>query len=202
VKNLKTLLAQSKNLSDFTGAYFGYLSELMSRLDRNSIEAFAAELENARQAQNTVFFIGNGGSSATASHMANDFGVETADLSSERLPLRALSLADNMPAVMAIANDHGFEHVFVDQLRSHYRAGDKLVAISASGNSPNVMRAAEWVKTRGGKVIGFLGFDGGRLKSMCDITIHVETPKGEYGPVEDLHMILDHLIYTWIRGLK
>jgi D-sedoheptulose 7-phosphate isomerase len=98
----------------------------------------------------------------------------------------------------AIGNDTGFENLFVSQLRIHHRPGDKLIAISASGNSPNVVRGAEWVKDRGGRVIALVGFDGGKLKGLADVVIHAETPKGEYGPVEDIHMILDHLVYTWL----
>ena len=100
----------------------------------------------------------------------------------------------------AIANDTGYENLFAYQLRIHYRPGDKLVAISASGNSPNVVEAARWVKKRGGRVVGLVGFDGGELKRLSDVVIHVETQKGEYGPVEDIHMVVEHLIYTWLRN--
>jgi len=110
-----------------------------------------------------------------------------------------LALTDNVPLITAIGNDDGYENIFVNQLRVHYREGDKLIVISASGNSPNVVRAAEWVKQKGGRVIGLIGFDGGKLKEICDIIIHVETPKGEYGPVEDIHTILDHLVANWLQ---
>jgi D-sedoheptulose 7-phosphate isomerase len=96
----------------------------------------------------------------------------------------------------AIANDEGYENLFVNQLRLHYRPGDLLVAISASGNSPNVVNAARWVKEQGGRVVTITGFDGGKLKSLGDIAIHIDTPKGEFGPVEDLHMIVIMLLLT------
>ena len=81
----------------------------------------------------------------------------------------------------------------------HYRKGDALIVISASGNSPNVLNAAEWVKDNGGKVIGFLGFSGGKLLNVCDIKIHVRAELGEYGPVEDAHLIINHILAHWFQ---
>jgi len=98
----------------------------------------------------------------------------------------------------AIANDDGYDNLFVNQLKIHYRDGDKLVVISANGNSRNVVAAAEWVKQCTGRTISIVGFDGGKLKDTCDIVIHVKTEKGECGPVEDIHMIIDHLISNWL----
>lgn len=198
MNNIERLLSECDSPAKFADAYFSYLYQLLNQLDTRAIAAFIEELGHAREHQNTVFFIGNGGSAATASHMANDFGIgiRTGD---DDPPLRALALTDNVAAMTAIANDDGYHNVFVYQLRIHYRPGDKLVAISASGNSPNVIAAAEWVKKHGGKVIGLVGFDGGRLKDICDLVIHVKTPKGEYGSVEDIHMILNHLIFNWLR---
>jgi D-sedoheptulose 7-phosphate isomerase len=199
--NLESLLRRSNRADEFAGAYLAYLTEILGSLDRRTIATFIDHLEEARRGQKTVFLIGNGGSAATASHMANDLSIGTLEGNGEP-PLRAMALTDNMAAVTAIANDRGFEDVFVRQLQVYYGAGDKLVAISASGNSPNVLAAAEWVKKRGGTVIGLVGFDGGKLKAACDVVIHVATPLGEYGPVEDVHMILDHLIFTWMRGSR
>jgi D-sedoheptulose 7-phosphate isomerase len=199
MNNLERLFRESGDAAAFADGYLNYLSGLLKRLDRKAVAAFVEELERAREEQATVFIVGNGGSAATASHMANDFGVGTRAAVGGR-PFRVLALTDNVATMTAIGNDEGYEHLFVSQLRIHYRQGDRLVAISASGNSPNVVAAAEWVKGQGGRVIGLTGFDGGTLKPLCDIAIHAETPKGEYGPVEDVHMILDHLIYTWLKS--
>lgn len=183
----------------FARAYLNYLSGLLARLNAVPIGDMIRELEHARREGRTVFVIGNGGSAATASHMANDFGVGTLE-ASKGVPFRVLALTDNAAAMTAIGNDAGYEHLFVSQLRIHYRPGDTLIAISASGNSPNVVEAARWVKQQGGRVIVLVGFDGGELKRLGDVVIHAETPKGEYGPVEDVHMITDHLIYTWLKS--
>ena len=127
-----------------------------------------------------------------------DAVTELTSLNLSSLVRDILFFASRVSVISAIANDDGYENVFVNQLKIHYRNGDKLVAISASGNSPNVVAASEWVKNRNGKVIGLIGFDGGKLKDICDIAIHVKTPEGEYGPVEDIHIIIDHLISNWL----
>lgn len=190
---------ESEGLESFARRYFSYLFELLNRLDLGAIAAFAEECERAREKGNTIFIAGNGGSAATASHMANDFGGDIQRKTGTDLPFRALALTDNAALTMSIANDDGYDKVFLNQLRVHYRPGDILIAISASGNSPNVIEAAEWVRERGGKVLGLVGFDGGRLRDLSDVAIHVRTPKGEYGPVEDIHMIMDHLLANWLQ---
>jgi D-sedoheptulose 7-phosphate isomerase len=157
-------------------------------------------LDAARERGSTIFLIGNGGSAATASHMANDIGLDVLKKSGDARAFRVLSLTDSVPMLTAIANDEGYENVFLRQLRILYRPGDVLVAISASGNSPNVVAAAEWVRKEGGAVLGLTGFDGGRLRGLCDVAIHVETPKGAYGPVEDVHMIMDHLVAGYLSS--
>lgn len=197
MKNADTMQEKTYGLKEFCGEYFGHIAGMLGGLDRDAIASFVEDLEEARRAENTIFFIGNGGSSATASHMANDLGLGSRVEAGER-PFRALSLADNVSAMTASANDCGYDTIFVRQLKLHHRPGDRLVAISASGNSPNIIAACEWVKKNGGRVIGMGGFDGGKLKDLSDIFIHVKARKGEYGPVEDIHMILGHLISTWI----
>ena len=99
----------------------------------------------------------------------------------------------------AIGNDEGYDQIFQKQLEVLFNDGDILVAISASGNSPNIMKAIEYVKSKNGYVVGLTGFDGGKLKQASDLSIHLDTPKGEYGPVEDFHMIVDHLVGTYLR---
>lgn len=199
LNNIERLHQETDDFEGFAKGYFAYISSLLlNHIDIKAINAFVEELEMARKSESTVFFAGNGGSAATASHMANDIGVDVLKKGGKVLPFRVMSLTDNIPVMTAIANDDGYQNLFVNQLRIHYKPGDKFVAISASGDSPNVVNAAKWVKEKGGKVIGIVGFDGGKLKDICDIVINIETPKGEYGPVEDVHMIIDHLISNWL----
>ena len=198
MNNVEKLYRKSERFSDFANGYFKYLYDLLNQIEISAIEAFVEELEDARANGNTIFLAGNGGSAATASHMANDIGIDVLKKGKSEKPFRVFALTDNVSVMSAIANDDGYDNVFVNQLKVHYRDGDKLAAISASGNSPNIVAAAEWVKNRKGKVIGLIGFDGGRLKDICDVIIHAKTPEGEYGPVEDIHMIIDHLISNWL----
>lgn len=199
MNNIQRLFNESGNIGKFFKGYYKYLFTLLECLDEGQIAAFAEELIKARNNGNTIFFAGNGGSAATASHMANDFGTDILKKGGSDLSFRAMSLTDNTSIMLAIANDDGYDKLFVNQLRVHYRSGDKLVAISASGNSPNVVVAAEWVKNQGGTVISLVGFDGGRLKDISDVVIHVQSEKGEYGPVEDIHVIMDHVLANWLQ---
>ncbi len=200
MSNVVKIYKETKSVKEFATSYLSYLSELLSKLDTNAIQLFVDEIEDARQNGNTVFIIGNGGSAGTSSHMANDIGLDVMKKSGTKKPYRFMSLTDNVPVMTAIGNDDGYDNLFLMQLQIHYRKGDKVLAISASGNSPNLITAVEWVKKQGGRVLGLTGFSGGKLKPLCDVAIHAETPKGEYGPVEDIHMIMDHLIGNYLLG--
>lgn len=199
MNNVERMFAQCGDARAFAREYLTYVGARLQELDVDQIARFIDVLERARRGEHTVFIIGNGGSAATASHMANDLAIGVR--SDAACGFRALSLSDNTAAITAIANDSGFDNVFLYQLRAHYRPGDVLVLISASGNSPNLVKAADWVRERNGDVVGLLGFDGGRLKAMCTVLVHVRTPGGEYGPVEDVHMVVEHLLYSYLRCL-
>ena len=186
------------NTVGFIKNYFDYLSQVFEKIDKKEIEKFIEILIKARIDKSTIFFIGNGGSAATASHFANDISIGTRTLSK---PFKAVSLCDNAAVVTAIANDDGYEEVFVQQLRVLYKKNDILVAISASGNSMNLMKAIEFAKENEIKTVGITAFDGGKLKQVADYNIHVPTEKGEYGPAEDVHMILDHLIGAYLTRM-
>lgn len=175
------------------------LSQMVGALDMPAFEALLDVLEKARYAGSTVFIIGNGGSAATASHMAQDLSFGTRRRDGARL--RAVSLADNMSYITAAANDEGYETIFIDQLRTLLHPEDVVIAISASGSSPNVVRAVEYANRHQATTVGILGFDGGLLRSECDLALLVESEKGDYGPVEDMHLIIDHLICACLNEI-
>jgi D-sedoheptulose 7-phosphate isomerase len=179
----------------FAGRYLSYLQTVLQAIDTEQIGRFIKTLLDARDRGSTVFFIGNGGSAATASHFANDIAIGTNDYEK---PFRAISLTDNVAVLTAIANDFGYEEVFVRQLRVLARAGDVLVGISASGNSPNLVRALEYCKSVAVRTIAITAFDGGRMKQIADDHVHVATGPKEYGPAEDAHMIIDHLVGAYL----
>ena len=196
-------LYQEKGLDafDFSKGYASYLITLLEKLDHSKIAECIKHLEEARQGDNTIFIIGNGGSASTASHIGNDFGLAVLKKTNKSVnkSYRALALTDNISVISAIGNDSSYDNIFLDQLKVHFRKGDKLIAISASGNSPNLITATDWFRGQGGTVMGWLGFDGGRLKELVDIPVVVESPKGEYAPVEDIHLVINHIIVTWMQ---
>jgi D-sedoheptulose 7-phosphate isomerase len=180
---------------DFAAAYLAYLQSVLQRINTAEIGRFIGTLLEARERGNTVFFIGNGGSAATASHFANDLSVGTNEYDK---PFRAVSLTDNVPLITAISNDFGYEEIFVRQLRILGRSRDVLVGISASGNSPNLLKAFDYANSASIKTVAITAFDGGKLKKLADQGIHVPTEPKEYGPAEDAHMVLDHLVGAYL----
>ena len=179
----------------FADAYIKYLQSVLDRIDRAEIAAFIRTLLDARERGATVFFIGNGGSASTAGHFANDLGIGTNDYEK---PFRALSLADNTAILTAVGNDFSYDEVFVRQLQIHASEGDVLVGISVSGNSPNMVRAFEFAGPAGIKRVAITAVDGGRMKALADEGIHVPTGAKEYGPAEDAHLILNHLVGAYL----
>ncbi len=191
MNNIDQIYANSgDDVTGFAKGYLKYLAQLLEKLDCNEIAAFVSSIMSARERGARVFFIGNGGSAATASHFANDLSIGSRCW--ER-PYRVSALTDNQAIITAIANDYGYEEIFVLQLKTMATSGDVLVAISASGNSSNLIKAVNFANKQDITTISLTGFDGGTLRPLCDLGVHIETPKGEYGPVEDIHMVLDHL---------
>jgi D-sedoheptulose 7-phosphate isomerase len=180
---------------NFARSYLEYLQTVLRRIEPAEIGLFIRTLLDARERAATIFFIGNGGSAATASHFANDLSIGTNEYDK---PFRAISLTDNVAVITALANDFGYEEIFVRQLRSLARAGDVLVGISASGNSPNLLKAFEYAQTAHIRTVAITGFDGGRMKAVADQGVHVPTALKEYGPSEDAHMVLDHLVSAYL----
>jgi phosphoheptose isomerase/UTP-glucose-1-phosphate uridylyltransferase len=176
-------------LRDDINAYLRQLSLGIEQLDRGAIEQVALELLGALRRERAVFLIGNGGSAATASHIA-------VDLSKLIVPghprFRAIALTDNVPVITAWANDTHYDHVFSEQLRNLCQPGDLVIAISCSGNSPNVLNGARVAREMGARVVGFTGDGGGALAGLVDVCVHA--PLAYIGQQEDIHMILDHLL--------
>lgn len=196
MNNLDKIFDDSNDIKDFANGYIEYLYEVMKSISTEEIEGFCNILLEAREKGTRVFFIGNGGSAATASHFIIDQAVGTGFYKNK--PLRAMALTDNNAVLTALGNDLGYDSIFVTQLQALMERGDVVVAISASGNSSNVIKALEYAKEIGGVTIGMSGFDGGKMKQIVDQPVHVPTEKGEYGPAEDAHMIIDHILVSYL----
>ena len=195
MNKVDAIYANSVGAREFAEQYGRYVSDLLAQLDFAAVDRLIQVIIETRDRGKTTFFMGNGGSAATASHFANDFSLGPRAIAK---PFRALSLADNNALVTCIANDYGYAEVFRKQLEIFLTDGDLVVGISASGNSPNVVGAMVYARDRGNPTAALVGFDGGRLKQVSDICVHVRTAQGEYGPVEDVHMVLDHLMSAYI----
>jgi D-sedoheptulose 7-phosphate isomerase len=183
---------QSFRAREIAASYLQEVIRLLCQIDIATIERIAQRLRAARDLGATVYLAGNGGSAATASHFANDLGK--AAKRSGHAPIRVMSLSDNVPWMTALANDEGYERVFSGQLENFARRGDVLIVISASGKSLNLIRAVEMARERGLVTIGFVGFEGGALMHAVDDCLWLPTSHGAYGPVEDGHAVLCHLL--------
>lgn len=199
MNNIEKLYQTSNSAGEFAQKYFSYLKEVLDSITLDAIEKLVAEFEAARADGKTIFVVGNGGSATTATTLANDIGFDIIKKTGTNKPFKVLAFTDNTSVITAIANDVGYENIFLNQLKIHYGPGDKLLAISASGNSRNVVAAAEWVKQQGGRIISFVGFSGGKLMEISDVVVHVKSEFGEYGPVEDSHLVLNHILAHWFQ---
>lgn len=183
---------------NYADGYLRRLREVLEGIAQEEVEGFVSQLLRARERESTIYFIGNGGSAATSAHFANDLAVGTRQLVK---PFRVISLVDNVATLTALGNDYGYDQVFSRQVAVYGKENDLLVGISASGNSPNLVEAFDTAKTKSMTTIAITAFDGGRLREMADYSVHVPTSRGEYGPAEDAHMVLDHLITNYFCSI-
>src|SRR5262245_34530536 len=184
------------------GEYLDRCSEVFRTLDHRQIEGLAEDMFAAWERGKFVFVCGNGGSGSNASHFSADAGKNTLrreDFTNDRMRrLRILSLTDNTPNILAWGNDEGFDRVFVEQLKNLASPGDLLLAISGSGNSPNIINAVEWGNARGLSTWGITGYDGGRLIKAASKSLHV--PLYDMGMVESVHLVVFHWILNDLFG--
>ncbi len=186
---------QSSDRIVFARDYVDRLCRVLRSLPFEDLGTTLELLERALIDRRQVFLAGNGGSAATASHMAADLirGVALRDARG----LRAIALTDNVACLTAIANDESYEDAFASQLIALGQPGDLLILFSGSGNSSNIVRIASVARSMHITVIAFLGMGGGEVASMADVSVVV--PSDDYGPVEDVHLVFDHLVTAYLR---
>lgn len=190
---------KANQVSSVPASYRDAMIGALQQLDIEKVNAIASVLFSALKECKQIFVIGNGGSAATASHMMCDFAKTTLGKSHEQIKhrVRAIALSDNAPLITAWGNDVGYDVVFAEQLRNFANKGDVLISISASGNSPNVLKALEAAKELGLTNICLLGFSGGKALSLADHAIVIDS--SNYGVIEDMHGILNHMLTTMLR---
>ena len=177
--------------------YLQAVQATINNLDPEVIASFATHLENAYNNNQSIYVIGNGGSAANASHFAQDLAKGIFFEKPVAKTMKAISLADNIAHITAIANDTGYQNIFSAQLNTYAKDSDVLICISGSGNSENIVEAVKAAKQKNMFVIGVTGFDGGQLKSMSNFSVHV--PLHEMCTVESIHSIIFHLIVLELR---
>lgn len=184
--------------------YLRRCSEVFETLDLAQVQGLADDIYAAYQDGRFVFLCGNGGSGSNCSHFCEDLGKSTLDrkdfTNDAMKRLKVLSLTDNTPYILAWGNDEGFDRVFVEQLKNFASPNDVLIAISGSGNSRSVLNAVQAARDAGALTIGFCGYDGGRLRDMVDISVHV--PCDIMAMVEDIHLMLEHAICERLLALN
>lgn len=180
---------------EYVGIYLNEVKKAVESLDKRQIGRVISSILDAYKKNKQIFIIGNGGSATTATHFANDL-CKFCNVESKKR-FRAISLTDNISTITAWANDTSYDQVFSQQLLNFINKGDLLIALSASGNSPNIIEAVKTAKGFKAKTIGFVGFDGGKLMKIADEYIHVDYH--DFGIVESIHLVLEHLIVDSIK---
>lgn len=170
--------------------YLNLVKDTIDKLDRDSIERTVNAFMRVYDAEKTIYIFGNGGSAASATHACGDF-VKGASYGLKKR-FKVMSLVDNLPALMAIANDISYDDIFVEQLKNFIQPGDLVIGISGSGNSANVVKAMEYAKQQGVQTIAFCGFKGGKIKELADISVHSVAMDMEVA--EDIHMMVFNVI--------
>lgn len=183
---------------EFTREYLGKVRQLLDSIEAEllpKVDSLINVLMKARENSNTVFLVGNGGSASTASHFAADLSKGTIV---ENFPrFKVIALTDNIPNILAWANDSSYEDIFIEQLKNLMSPGDVVIGISGSGNSMNVIKAIEYANEQNGVTIGLTGYDGGQLAKCVQMNIHVDSSYMQR--VEDMHLIIEHLLTSAIR---
>lgn len=178
-------------------AYLEEEKRILDMLSREEINDVMNVLEKARLEQRRIFTCGNGGSASTASHMGSDFNKGISMKMDVRYDLECLS--DNVPMMMAVANDISYDDIFVMPLKNKFKTGDVVIGISGSGNSENVIRAVEYANENGGETIAFTGYSGGKLKTIAKHGVHVNVDNMQI--VEDIHLVLNHMMMYILSGM-
>lgn len=186
-----------KNLSK---QYFADLTAALNAIPEEDIVAAGEMIEAAFRGRRRIFIAGNGGSAATASHMACDFAKTTLGKNHEGIAqrMKAIALSDNVPQISAWGNDVSYDVIFSEQLRTLAEEGDLVIVITCSGNSPNIVEVLKAARELGCPTLGLLGFSGGKCLPMCDRAIVVRSQ--DYGVIEDAHSILNHLLTQYMKA--
>jgi len=193
---LDDMYKAAKSAESYVVSYKDHFAEMVRKMDTAGVAKLIDTVERACQEDKTIFLMANGGSGAVGSHWVNDLGPNSVI---EGQPgFRVMSLVDNPFSLTAIANDASYEEIFSIQLKAAQRPGDVVVAMSVSGNSPNLVRGVEYAKGNGAHTVACTGMKGGKLAELADLVIHCDSTTDEYGPVEDMFSIYMHIVTGYL----
>ncbi|MDR2211344.1 MAG: SIS domain-containing protein [Spirochaetaceae bacterium] len=185
-------------MQEYLKKYTAALTECMGTFDPGEFKKIIGILAEAYKNDRQVFIAGNGGSAGSANHFVCDFGKNAVDFKSGKRRFRIISVSDNIEKFSAIANDISFEETFSFQLANLMNTGDVLMVISASGSSPNVVRACEFARSKQAKIIALAGFKGGKIKDLADAAMVADLTS--YEQIEDIHLMVLHMIVYYIKN--
>ena len=186
----------STSAGEYAQHYTDHFAEMVRGLDIEGVSKAAEIIGKCAEEDKTFFIIGNGGSGAVAGHWVNDLSANT--VVKGKPGFRAISLCDNAFSITALGNDASFDEIFSIQLAASMRPGDVVMALSVSGNSPNIINGVEYANANGGYTIGCCGMDGGKLAKISKLAIVTPSTKDEYGPVEDMFSVIMHIIQSYV----
>jgi D-sedoheptulose 7-phosphate isomerase len=193
---LKALYDVSSDTAAYSHAYLDHMADVVRAIPGDDLPRLIELTEEAVAADKTIFVMANGGSGAVANHWANDLGPNS--VVPGQPGIRIISLCENPGSITAVGNDVSFEDIFKVQLQSFMRPGDLVIAMSVSGNSPNIISGMEYAREAGAVTVGISGMDGGALAEKCDHAIVVLSTRDEYGPVEDAFSVIMHVVVTYV----
>ncbi len=188
-------MAPEMSVESFS-AYSTRLQTVLATADWSGVALLANDMLKCWQARNRLFLCGNGGSAGNAIHLANDFLYGIAKRSGGGM--KVLALSANPAVVTCLGNDLGYDHVFSEQIAVQAQAGDVLIVLSGSGNSPNIVRAIEQARAMGVKSYAVLGYSGGKCKDLADVAIHF--PVDDMQIAEDLQLVVGHMLMQWLHA--
>lgn len=196
MNKLQELYDNTNSPADYAMSYIQHMAQVVASLDPEAVAAMTNVISDVATNDKTLFLMANGGSAAVSTHWVNDLSANT--VVNGQPGYRVISLTDNASSITALGNDASFEEIFTIQLKANMRPGDVVLAMSVSGNSPNLVSATNWANDNGATTIACTGMDGGQLRQLAQYSIHIDSTKDEYGPIEDMFSVIMHIIQSYI----
>lgn len=196
MNKLQELYDNTSSPAEYAAGYLQHMAQVVASLDPEAVASVTGIIHDVAANDKTLFLIANGGSAAVSTHWVNDLSANT--VVTGQPGYRVISLTDNASSITALGNDASFNEIFTIQLKANMRPGDVVLAMSVSGNSPNLVSAMNYANENGAVTIACTGMEGGKLRELAQHSIHINSTKDEYGPIEDMFSVIMHIIQSHI----